>query len=83
MCKQRYKVFGMVTNMDWEGGRLICWQRERGGKSEQDEKIQAIFKAIRQLMTLPEKPTKRIGFRVKESRAAIADFSEVAMADRQ
>ena len=31
----RYKVFGMVTNMDWEGERLIHWLHERCGKSEE------------------------------------------------
>jgi hypothetical protein len=31
---KRYKLFGLVTNMDWEGGRLINWQYERCGKSE-------------------------------------------------
>ena len=30
-----YKVFGMVTNMDWEGERLIHWLHERCGKSEE------------------------------------------------
>ncbi len=30
---RRYKVFGMVTNMDWEGERLIHWLHERCGKS--------------------------------------------------
>ena len=34
-----------------------------------DEQIQAIFEAIRQLMTPPEKPRKKIGFMVKEKRA--------------
>jgi hypothetical protein len=33
--KNRYKLFGIVTNMDWEGERLIWWQRERCGKSEE------------------------------------------------
>jgi len=32
---KRYKVFGTVTNMDWEGERLINWQHERCGKSEE------------------------------------------------
>jgi hypothetical protein len=32
---QRYKVFGMVTNMDWEGEKLIHWLHERCGKSEE------------------------------------------------
>jgi hypothetical protein len=32
---QRYKVFGMVTNMDWEGEKLIHWLHERCGKGEQ------------------------------------------------
>jgi len=31
----RYKVFGTVTNMDWEGEKLIHWQHERCGKSEE------------------------------------------------
>ena len=33
--KKRYKVFGTVTNMDWEGEKLIRWQHERCGKSEE------------------------------------------------
>ena len=36
---------------------------------DHDEQIQAIFEAIRQLMTPPEKPRKKIGFEVKEGRA--------------
>jgi len=35
-----------------------------------DEQIQAIFEAIQQLMTPPEKTRKKIGFVVKEKRAA-------------
>ena len=31
----KYKVFGYVTNMDWDGGKLIPWLYERCGKSEQ------------------------------------------------
>lgn len=31
----QYKLFGLVTNMDWEGGKLIHWHRERCGKSEE------------------------------------------------
>lgn len=31
----RYKVFGVVTNMDWEGEKLIHWSHERCGKSEE------------------------------------------------
>jgi len=34
-----------------------------------DEQIQAIFEAIRQLMTPPAKPRKKIGFVVKEKQA--------------
>lgn len=33
--EQKYKVFGIVTNMDWEGERLIPWLYERCGKSEE------------------------------------------------
>lgn len=32
---QRYKVFGIVTNMDWAGQELITWLYERCGKSEE------------------------------------------------
>jgi hypothetical protein len=32
---RRYKVFGVVTNMDWEGEKLIHWLHERCGKSEE------------------------------------------------
>jgi hypothetical protein len=32
---KRYKVFGIVTNMDWEGEALIHWYHKRCGKSEQ------------------------------------------------
>jgi DNA-binding PadR family transcriptional regulator len=36
---------------------------------DHDEQIQAIFEAIRQLMTPPERPKKRIGFEVSEPKA--------------
>jgi hypothetical protein len=32
---KKYKVFGIVTNMDWEGEELIHWLHERCGKSEE------------------------------------------------
>jgi len=38
---RRYKVFGMVTNMDWEGEKLIHWLHERCGKSEE---VHAVMK---------------------------------------
>jgi hypothetical protein len=47
--------------------KLIELERRIG---EHDEQIMAIFEAIRQLMTPPETPPKRIGFEVKEKRAA-------------
>jgi hypothetical protein len=31
----RYRVFGIVTNMDWEGQELIEWHYKRCGQSEQ------------------------------------------------
>ena len=31
---RRYKVFGLVSNMDWDGGELISWSYGRCGKSE-------------------------------------------------
>jgi hypothetical protein len=35
MEKKRYKVFGIVTNRDCEGGELINWLHQRCGKSEE------------------------------------------------
>jgi len=35
MDLQQYKLFGLVTNMDWGGEKLIHWHRERCGKSEE------------------------------------------------
>lgn len=31
----RYKLYGLVSNMDWSGEELINWYRKRCGKSEQ------------------------------------------------
>lgn len=31
---QSYKLFAMVTNLDWEGNKIIQWHRERCGNSE-------------------------------------------------
>ena len=39
MSSQRYKLFGLVTNMDWEGEKLIHWHRERCGKSEEAHSV--------------------------------------------
>ena len=36
---QRYKLFGLVTNMDWSGEKLIHWHRERCGKSEEAHSV--------------------------------------------
>jgi hypothetical protein len=33
--ERRYKVFGIVTNMEWAGQELITWLYERCGKSEE------------------------------------------------
>jgi len=37
--KLRYKVFGIVTNMDWEGQDLIEWHYKRCGRSEQAHSV--------------------------------------------
>jgi hypothetical protein len=36
---QQYKLFGLVTNMAWDGERLIHWHRERCGKSEEAHSV--------------------------------------------
>ncbi len=35
----QYKLFGIVTNMDWEGDKLIHWYHERCGKSEEAHSV--------------------------------------------
>lgn len=39
MDLQQYKLFSLVTNMDWDGERLIHWHRERCGKSEEAHSV--------------------------------------------
>jgi hypothetical protein len=36
---KRYKVFGIVTNMDWQGEELIHWHHQRCGKSEEAHSV--------------------------------------------
>jgi hypothetical protein len=36
---QRYKVFGIVANMDWDGQQLIPWLYKRCGKSEEAHSV--------------------------------------------
>jgi len=36
---KKYKVFGIVTNMDWDGEKLIHWYHERCGKSQQTHAV--------------------------------------------
>jgi len=35
----QFKLFGLVTNMDWEGEALIHWHRRRCGKSEEAHSV--------------------------------------------
>jgi len=42
MHRRRYKLFGIVTNMQWDAEPLIWWQRERCGKSEE---VHAVLKS--------------------------------------
>jgi hypothetical protein len=39
MESKKYKVFGIVTNMDWDGQELITWLYKRCGKSEEAHSI--------------------------------------------
>jgi len=34
-----YKLFGIVTNLDWDDERLVHWHRERCGKSEEAHSV--------------------------------------------
>jgi len=37
--QRKYKIFGLVTNMDWEGEKLIRWHYKRCGKSEEAHSV--------------------------------------------
>jgi len=39
MEEVKYKIFGLVTNMDWDGERLIQWHYKRCGKSEEAHSV--------------------------------------------
>ena len=39
MDTKKYKVFGIVTNMDWDGEELIRWLYKRCGKSEEAHSV--------------------------------------------
>jgi len=39
MKQKRYKVFGVVSNLNWAGGKMIGWHDERCGKSEEAHAI--------------------------------------------
>ena len=39
MDSKKYKIFGIVTNMDWDGQDLIPWLYKRCGKSEEAHSI--------------------------------------------
>ena len=36
---RKYKIFGLVTNMDWDGEKLIRWHYKRCGKSEEAHSV--------------------------------------------
>ena len=39
MAERKYKLFGLVTNMDWDGQELIPWHYKRCGKSEEAHSV--------------------------------------------
>ena len=39
MERKKYKTFGIVTNMDWDGQQLIPWLYKRCGKSEEAHSV--------------------------------------------
>ena len=39
MKESKYKVFGIVTNMGWDGNKVIRWLYERCGKSEEAHSV--------------------------------------------
>ena len=52
---KKYKVYGIVTHMDWDGEELIDWYHKRCGKSEQAHAVMkdylAIFRFSKKKMT--------------------------------
>jgi len=52
MKESKYKVFGIVTNMDWDGNEPIRWLYERCGKSEEAHSVMKEDLGICFLLTL-------------------------------
>jgi hypothetical protein len=64
------RVFVRLRGMMAAHKELAVTLRELEGRiQDHDEKIVAVFDAIRQLMAPPPSPKKRIGFEVKEQKA--------------
>jgi hypothetical protein len=61
------RLRGMVSTHRELSRRLVELEKRL---ESHDEQIQVILKAIKQLMAPPEKPTKRIGFQLREKRAS-------------
>ena len=49
---------------------------------DRDEKIEVIFEAIRQLMTPPDTPKKKIGFELKEPKTLYPNWNEGEFSER-
>jgi hypothetical protein len=63
------RAFVLMRKVMSSQATLLKRLREIDGRLEEhDDQIVAIFEAIRQLMTPPDTPRKRIGFEVKEKR---------------
>ncbi len=61
------RLRGMMTSQKEVARKLVELEKHL---QDHDEQIQTIFTAIRQLMAPKEAPKKRIGFQLKEKRAA-------------
>lgn len=61
------RLRGMMTSQKEVARKLVELEKHL---QDHDEQIQTIFTAIRQLMAPKEAPKKRIGFHLKEKRAA-------------
>jgi len=62
------RAFVQLREMLTSNGELA--RKLKQMENKYDEQFKVVFKAIRQLMTPLEKPRKKVGFEVKENRAA-------------
>ncbi|MBW2301390.1 MAG: hypothetical protein JRF46_14070 [Deltaproteobacteria bacterium] len=69
--KTRHKVFGIVTNMDWDGQELIEWHYKRCGRSEEAHSVMKEDRLQSECCTEVTGSGRKMGTQADESDAGL------------